>query len=684
MDNWVRMPRIQQLPQHVVNQIAAGEVIERPASVVKELVENSLDAGASRIDVALEQGGMDLIRVVDNGQGIPVDELPLAVASHATSKLTSTDELFRIRSMGFRGEALASMGAVSRLLLRSRTPGSTSCGQIEVSGGAASAVEPCGGPEGTCVEVRQLFFNTPVRRKFLRSKQTELSHVTEALTRLALAFPERHFTLRHNDRVLLDLSPTHDWVTRITELFGDDLAKGLVPVESVDESVRLWGFAASPSHSRPNNKAQYLFLNRRYIRDRSLQHALQEAYRGLLLTGRQPIAFMRFEMPPDLVDVNVHPCKLEVRFLDGGRIYSQLLGTLRSRFLMTDLTHHFQASAANVAAADMAQGSAAERNSGESNALATAEVMQFLQRDFGGPTASWNPTSPQTSAGAGLFATAARPLPASSSQNGPLLGGHSQSGPLSLHYIEPVTPLPQSAMPESRRATVEAAADPRPQPAPQPDRDFASPQVDPPASSAELPTHDFKTIGPVRALQIHDCYLIAEDHQGLLVIDQHALHERILYEQIRTRVLAGLLEVQQLVVPEPIDLSAAEALAAEEHGEMLASLGFLIDPFGGNTVIARGYPAMLPAHKAQEVLRELLGQLTSPGEAPDRRDVLDRLLHRMACKAAVKAGDRLSPEEISQLLSQRHVAQDHHHCPHGRPTALILTKADLDKQFLRT
>ena len=328
---------IRQLAPGLVNKIAAGEVIERPASVVKELVENALDAGAARVDVSIQQGGIELIRVVDNGSGIAAEELELAVASHATSKIAEIDDLFRVGTLGFRGEALASIAAVSRLTIRSRTPHDQGGSEIEVVGGQASAVAPCGCAVGTQVEVRNLFFNTPVRRKFLRTTQTELGHASEALTRLALAMPDRHFTLRHNDRAMLDL-PAGGWSERIARCCGRELAESLIWIESSDGEVGLSGYVAHPSQSRSNNRMQYLFLNGRHIRDRALQHALGEAYRGLLMTGRYPIAFLALRMPPEMVDVNVHPTKLEVRFQDSGRLYSQLLATLRTKFLSTDLT----------------------------------------------------------------------------------------------------------------------------------------------------------------------------------------------------------------------------------------------------------------------------------------------------------------------------------------------------------
>jgi DNA mismatch repair protein MutL len=330
------MSRIRVLAPDVVNKIAAGEVIERPASVVKELVENSLDAGARRIDIAVEQGGIELIRVVDDGCGVAPEQLELAVASHATSKIMDADDLFRVATLGFRGEALASIAAVSRLVFRSRTAEAATAAELDVVGGAAEPLRPAGGPCGTCVEVRNLFFNTPVRQKFMRTTQTEMGHLSEAVSRLALAHPQVHFTLSHGGRLLHDLPPG-DARQRVAALFGPELAENLIAVSSVDGEVHLAGDVANPSQSRPNNRMQYLFLNGRFIRDRSLQHALGEAYRGLLLTGRFPVCFLHLKMPPAAVDVNVHPTKLEVRFQDGGRVYSQLLGTLRTKFLSTDL-----------------------------------------------------------------------------------------------------------------------------------------------------------------------------------------------------------------------------------------------------------------------------------------------------------------------------------------------------------
>ncbi|HEX4150327.1 MAG TPA: DNA mismatch repair endonuclease MutL, partial [Pirellulales bacterium] len=474
----------------------------------------------------------------------------------------------------------------------------------------------------------------PVRRKFMRSMQTEMGHLSEAFTRLALAHPQVHFTLRHNNRPVYDLPPAEDWLQRIAALMGRELADELIWVESCDEPIRLAGYVARPSQSRTHNRLQYLFLNGRHIRDRSLQHALSEAYRGLLLSGRYPITFLRFDMPPELVDVNVHPTKLEVRFQDGGRLYSQLLGTLRTKFLATDLTHRIRT--------DEPEGPAAAHDPQVAQRL-RGELVDWAK----GQMASW-PTP----------ATAAeRPaVPAWAPANQSRLEFNSLPARASQALdtlARPVLPAAASAEPALAEARVAVAA-----------------QFDPQS--------------PVRALQIHDRYLVAESEEGVLVIDQHALHERILYEQIRDKVLAGALESQSLLVPDAVDLSAAEAALVAEHADLLARLGLRIDPFGGDTVLVTSYPAMLGKLKPVEVLRAVVDQLVGGGRTPERRDLLDELLHTIACKAAIKAGDRLSSEEVAALVELRHLAQDTHHCPHGRPTALVFTREELDRQFMRT
>jgi DNA mismatch repair protein MutL len=626
------------LSQSLINKIAAGEVIERPASVVKELMENAIDAGAARIDVSVQQGGLEMVRVVDNGQGIPAEELPLALASHATSKLVEADDLFHVGTLGFRGEALASIAEVSRTVLRSRTPQSASGMEMETTGGVTGEPAPCGCPIGTSVEVHNLFFNTPVRRKFLRTTATEFGHVSEAFTRIALASPHVHFTLRHNDKPVFELAASDGWLERIALFFGRELADSLIWVESSDGEVTISGYAAHPSQSRSHNRMQYLFLNGRHIRDRALQHALGEAYRGLLMVGRQPIAFLAMKMPAELVDVNVHPTKLEVRFQDSGRLYSQLLAALRGKFLTTDLNTRV-----HTAAAD-------DDPTGSHDAAQTSQLRQQLVDWAKGKVASWG----QGSSESGQW-------PVAGGQRTDSRTSGDAGGPLELRRISPEpSSLPRAPTAGCSEERLGVNAD-------GPGDDAFS------RVSSRLPS----------ALQIHNRYLVTESEEGVTIIDQHALHERILYEQLRQRVAAGAIETQNLLVPEPIDLSPAETAAALEHRDLLAELGVKVEPFGGQTLLVAGYPAMLANMSPVDVLRALLEQILAEGKRPDRRDLLDELLHTIACKAAIKAGDRLAPEEITSLLEQRHLVNDAHHCPHGRPTALVFTREELDKQFKR-
>ncbi len=341
---------IRVLPQSMINKIAAGEVIERPASVVKELVENAVDAGATRIDVLIEQGGADLIRIVDNGCGIRPDQLELALSPHATSKIVEADDLFKILTFGFRGEALASIAEISQMTVKSRVENSNEGSEIQSNGGQRTVPIPCGMPVGTQIEVRNLFFNTPVRRKYMKSATTEFGHVAETFVRLALPQPGIHFTLRHAGRVVHDLPPERQrqpfMLSRVRQLFGEEVAKEMIAIESRPSSiVKVHGLVSHPNHSRANNRMQYFFLNGRFIRDKALQHALMEAYRGILTVGRFPLAFLHVELPPDHFDVNVHPTKMEVRFLDSNKVYSGFLGAIRDKFLSTDLHGRFSASA---------------------------------------------------------------------------------------------------------------------------------------------------------------------------------------------------------------------------------------------------------------------------------------------------------------------------------------------------
>lgn len=650
------MSRIRQLSPSVINKIAAGEVIERPASAVKELLENSVDALATRIDVDIVDGGSELIRVTDDGEGIHPDDVLLAVTAHATSKLADADDLFRVHTLGFRGEALASMAEVSHFSLRTRQAEQDAGVELEVNGGVIEPLRTCGCPVGTSIEIKQLFFNTPVRRKFLKSSSTELSHICEQFTRIALANPRLHLVLRHNDKPIYELPATDSLLERLRTFYGEPLAKQLIWVESQHEGARLWGYVAHPSQNKPTRKSQYLFLNGRWIQDRTLQQALVEAYRGLLMVGRYPITFLFLELPADQVDVNVHPTKSEVRFRDNQFLFRLVLSALRSKFLELDLANPMR----------LPESEALPASNEETPLSTNVDHQRKLALDY--ELADWAKSQleqvrQQMEAG-GELPPRTYPEPSFDSE------------PASSELDTPTFRLPGSVAPF--------------QPFPALPKSFDEYFPTPSAAPSELPQtqpepQPVRLAQPLqyRAMQVHDCYIVLETEDGLSVIDQHALHERIMYEHLRNRVLAGHVESQRLLVPEPVELAPAEVAMLLEQAPTLARFGLEIEEFGGNTVVLTRYPVMLGRVNRRDLVRDIANQLAEQGQLPSRRDLLDELLHMMSCKAAVKAGQRLSAEEIDGLLSQRHLIDDAHHCPHGRPTALNLSRMELDKQFGR-
>jgi DNA mismatch repair protein MutL len=686
------MSRIQQLDASVINKIAAGEVIERPANVVKELLENSIDALSTRIEIDIVEGGSELIRITDDGEGIHPDDIMLTISSHATSKIRSAEDLFFIQTMGFRGEALASISEVSHFKLRSRQRDALSGTELEVNCGQRHEPKPCGCPPGTTIEIRSLFSSTPVRRKFLKAKSTEFGHISDQFTRVALANPRTHLVLRHNNKVVFDLPPTDRLIERLSLFYGSKLTEQLIWVESDSHGIALSGYVAHPSLSKPNRKYQHLFLNGRWFQDRPIQHALTESFRGLLMVGRQPIAFLFANMPPSYFDVNVHPTKVEVRFVDSQQLYRQVLSTIRNKFLSMDLESEFNIGTKNTDSNDVPEKPDAPREMQIELSNWAAEQTQngAAPAVMPAPITTWSVNTPVQDqpvvqpATAPLVDSTATALPETAAAP-PAVYSSGESS-VTVDATPPrddsnaINRATTEQLPQDQVVEQQAAEPSNSVPTGTPIASDTTPEIDQELVPA-APTTGV-TSGE-RAMQILDCYLVVATDDGMLVIDQHALHERIMYEYLRPRVLNGSVESQRMLIPETAELTARESALLVDNQDVLKQLGFGVEEFGANTILVNAYPVMIKRANLPELMREIAEQLETHEKAPTRRDVLDSLLRMMSCKAAIKAGQRLAPEEIDSLLAQRHLIDDAHHCPHGRPTALMLTQHELDRQFGR-
>ncbi len=667
------MARIQQLDAHVVNRIAAGEVIERPASVVKELLENSVDALSTRIEVDIVNGGMDLIRISDNGEGIHPEDMLLAVTSHATSKIRSDADLDHVSTMGFRGEALASIASVAKFRIRTRPEECVVGRELESHGGQIVINRDCGCPSGTVMEVHNLFFNTPARRRFLKKASTEFSHIAEQFSRIAIANPNLHLVLRHNDKLVYELPATADPMERIRKFLGNEVADHLITVSSeselpTGEKIRLWGYVGEPALNRSTRKDQYLFLNGRWIQDRSLQHALQESYRGLLMVGRQPVSFLFLEVPPAMVDVNVHPTKSEVRFQDSQTLYRQLLKTLRDKFLTLEFRSNIDVAGGgktNSKELQFDKPNPAARPQKELDLWASSATQ--IQPPRIGEFARTTPAGSQSTVstfrpGSGFGgATHANPGLRSSSNdrsvftNPDVIAAFAVQPPsdhsTSIERAGQFEPTQPEAAVGVLDASVDAATDVSTATSDDP-RTSINPTESitdatdshfnatlPPSSEESWPVQTATTDrAEFRAIQIHDCYIVVASDAGLEVIDQHALHERILYEHLRNRILAGGVERQRLLIPESIECTATECVALLESLDLLKEIGFELQEFGGTTILLMSHPTLIPRGNLVRIVKDFAEQLVQNEGKMSRRDLLDHMLHTMACRAAIKSG----------------------------------------------
>jgi DNA mismatch repair protein MutL len=604
---------IRLLPPNLVNQIAAGEVVERPASALKELVENAIDAGATRIDIVLNDGGRTLIVVTDNGCGMTSQELMVAVDRHATSKLPS-DDLLEINYLGFRGEALPAIGSVARLTVTSRKPGADSGWYVVVAGGRKDGPVPAPHPPGTRIEVRDIFFATPARLKFLKAAQTELTYATDAVERLAMAHPDISFTLTADGKQRLnlpagltqgDLFDAH--LERLAVILGKDFAANAVPVAAEREGLKLYGYIGVPTFNRGNSLAQYLFVNGRPVRDRLLAGAVRAAYQDFLAPNRHPYVVLFLELPQREVDVNVHPAKAEVRFRDSGLVRGLMVGALK----------HALAEAGHRASTTVASGALGSFQAGGYRSLhvrpphahvGAAYALQAPQEDD-------NQGLAEGEAGASLFA------------------------------------LAPSA---------------------------------PDATPIEVVDADYRShpLGVARA-QVHETYIVAQTADGIVIVDQHAAHERLVYERMKAALADGSIARQILLIPEVIELDEPSAARVAARAPELAELGLVLEAFGGNSVVVREVPALLGDSDVVGMVKDLADDLASVDEALSLKDRLGDVCGTLACHGAVRAGRRLNGAEMNALLRQMEVTPHAGQCNHGRPTYVELKLKDIERLFGR-
>ncbi|MBU0993619.1 MAG: DNA mismatch repair endonuclease MutL [Proteobacteria bacterium] len=626
------MANIRILPEILSNKIAAGEVVERPSSVIKELLENAIDADSTRIHIEIEQGGRALIQVSDNGKGMNADDALLSIERYATSKIIADKDLFSIRTLGFRGEALPSIASVSRFTMITRDKDSPAGTKITVHGGKIKDVTEVGAPIGTMISVSQLFFNTPARRKFLKSVNTEMSHIADTISSMALGWPEIQFRLNHNGKLVKTWTQSGDPFIRAVDIFGNDTRTHLKKLDYREGEITLSGWISTPDTHRSTSQKIYIFVNGRYIRDRGLQHALFEGYRGRLVKGRFPLAVLFIDISPDKVDVNVHPTKHEVRFADKTHIYHMLKETV-----------------SNVLS--------------DSERARWATPKEKIERK----------TDSKPSPSPGIPAQ----MPYSRSPyQAPL---DLQAGYLNMPANNSVSYQPGPEIRESRPEAMDYSDKPLADKAPEA---FVSPKK---TSAYEQKTFweesFFQSLHIIG--QFRNTYILCESSEGLILVDQHAAHERIYYEKLKHKSGLSQIPVQHLLVPETLELGYQEAALLEKLIPNLQLLGVEVEPFGGNTFIIKSVPALLADREIKPVVIEMVEKMLDADFSKGLEEKLDQCLIIMACHSVIRARQPLTEKEMRVLLEQLDACSNPSHCPHGRPTWIQWTKTDIEKKFSR-
>ncbi|QNT59023.1 DNA mismatch repair endonuclease MutL [Neisseria musculi] len=658
------MPRIAALPDHLINQIAAGEVVERPANALKEIVENSIDAGATAIEVELAGGGIRQIRVSDNGSGIPADDIALALHRHATSKIQTLSDLERVASMGFRGEGLASIASVSRLTLTSRTAGSAHAGQVKAEDGRLSSPAAAAHPVGTTVEVAELFFNTPARRKFLKSENTEYAHCATMLERLALAHPHIAFSLRHNGKSIFKL-PAQTPAERIAAIAGKDFQTASIEIDSGAGVMRLYGAVAKPTFTKGRADKQYCFVNRRFVRDKVMMHAVKQAYRDVLHNAVTPAFVLFLELPPEAVDANVHPAKTEIRFRDSQAVHRLVFHTLDKALAATraDTTE-------SVSNAGSMLSPAAQRPSEKQHASLQETSFPYSSNKNG------LQAPPQQQTFGGFGGTKSAPVPYSAARMPAQRGLSLQESRAALDtyaelYRRTEADSELSRFEQARFGGSIPPARSDGQPAP----DSGSGETE---SAANCPPLGFAIA------QLLGIYILAQAEDSLLLIDMHAAAERVNYEKMKAqREQFGSLQSQRLLLPVTFEASHEETAALADHGEALRPFGLELSDMGGNTIAVRAVPAMLGKSDVAALARDMLREIAQAGSSRVVEVRENQILSTMACHGSIRAGRRLTLPEMNALLRDMENTPRSNQCNHGRPTWVKLTLKELDALFLR-
>jgi DNA mismatch repair protein MutL len=596
------MSKIKILPEILSNKIAAGEVVERPASIVKELVENALDAGSSRIMVEVRKGGRSLIRVSDNGVGMSSDDAMLSLERYATSKIYTDGDLFAINTLGFRGEALPSIAAVSKFCLVTRDGTSSSGTEIVVHGGTIQKVSEIGAPQGTMVTAEHLFFNMPARRKFLKTVATEMGHIVDAITKIALGWPDVQFKLTHNEKLVKNWPATGDPVDRIADVLGVDIKDDLCNIKLSADDLTITGWISSTRNTRKTSRGIHLYVNGRVVRDRIIQHALFEGYSGRLVKGQFPLAVLLIHVPYDQVDVNVHPAKHEVRFAHQKNVHEAV------RRSVSEALQHADRSGWNAPGTQPNQPTVKQSGIYES----TADFEIFEKQKMAPPFREMGP----------------------------------------LASVRPAFSLNKDPSPDQ--------------------------------TGVQTPLWEKKRFGDLRVIgQFRDTYILCESGDGLILIDQHAAHERVLFEQLKNRFQDERKTSQKLLIPETIDLGYREAKILERLISNLNELGLEIAPFGGDTFVVKAVPLLLKNKEIKPLVIDIVEKIAQIGFSSGMETVLDQCLELMACHGAIRANQRLSDREIEKLLHQLDACDQPSNCPHGRPTWIRWSVKDLEKLFKR-